>query len=388
MLNLIAYGAIIIPCTLVVRYLKDSDKVKHGKGLGYSILRMCLIGQPYDELDKDVETGIGIPHPSKPSSEAMSDNTTLWYCIKLSVCVVGLQFTYLTWGLLQERIMTQSYDGDTFTTSQFLVFINRISAFLIAATYISIFPQPRHIPPLYKYSYSSFSNVISSWCQYEALKYVGYPTQILAKACKVIPVMLMGKVVSNKTYHLSEYLTAMLLSMGVAVFLLGTANTSHKYLTETSIVGMVILLCYLWFDSFTSNWQNELFTQYKMTPVQMMFGINIFSSLFTLVSLILQRHFFSSLSFLLSHQEFAFHSIVLSLCSAFGQLFIFYTIAQFGPLVFTLVMTSRQALSILFSCIVYGHVLTHQAMIGVAIVFISILLRVYFRHRNKNQTVK
>jgi adenosine 3'-phospho 5'-phosphosulfate transporter B2 len=284
--------------------------------------------------------------------------------------------------------MTQSYDGDTFTTSQFLVFINRISAFLIAATYISIFPQPRHIPPLYKYSYSSFSNVISSWCQYEALKYVGYPTQILAKACKVIPVMLMGKVVSNKTYHLSEYLTAMLLSMGVAVFLLGTANTSHKYLTETSIVGMVILLCYLWFDSFTSNWQNELFTQYKMTPVQMMFGINIFSSLFTLVSLILQRHFFSSLSFLLSHQEFAFHSIVLSLCSAFGQLFIFYTIAQFGPLVFTLVMTSRQALSILFSCIVYGHVLTHQAMIGVAIVFISILLRVYFRHRNKNQTVK
>jgi hypothetical protein len=30
MLNLIAYGAIIIPCTLVVRYLKDSDKVKHG----------------------------------------------------------------------------------------------------------------------------------------------------------------------------------------------------------------------------------------------------------------------------------------------------------------------------------------------------------------------
>jgi hypothetical protein len=65
---------------------------------------MCLIGQPYDELDKDVETGIGIPHPSKPSSEAMSDNTTLWYCIKLSVCVVGLQFTYLTWGLLQVSI--------------------------------------------------------------------------------------------------------------------------------------------------------------------------------------------------------------------------------------------------------------------------------------------
>lgn len=43
------------------------------------------------------------------------------------------------------------------------------------------------------------SNVMSSWFQYEALKYVSFPTQVLAKASKVIPVMLMGKVVQGKT---------------------------------------------------------------------------------------------------------------------------------------------------------------------------------------------
>ncbi len=36
--------------------------------------------------------------------------------------------------------------------------------------------------PLFKYSFCSFSNIMSSWCQYEALKYVSFPTQVLAKA--------------------------------------------------------------------------------------------------------------------------------------------------------------------------------------------------------------
>ena len=71
--------------------------------------------------------------------------------------------------------------GDTgqFKNSQFLVFVNRILAFTVALAYVTLGPaQPRHRAPLYKYSYSSFSNIMSSWFQYEALKYVSFPTQV------------------------------------------------------------------------------------------------------------------------------------------------------------------------------------------------------------------
>ena len=65
-----------------------------------------------------------------------------------------------------------------FKNSQFLVFVNHILAFTVALTYITLGPaQPRHRAPLYKYSYSSFSNIMSSWFQYEALKFVSFPTQ-------------------------------------------------------------------------------------------------------------------------------------------------------------------------------------------------------------------
>ena len=104
-------------------------------------------------------------------------------------CVVGLQGSYLTWGVLQEQVMTRSYGVDEhgeavyFRNSQFLVLMNRVLALAVALIIIKATKQPRHTAPLVKYSFSSMSNVMSSWCQYEALKYVSFPTQVRARVC-------------------------------------------------------------------------------------------------------------------------------------------------------------------------------------------------------------
>jgi adenosine 3'-phospho 5'-phosphosulfate transporter B2 len=285
---------------------------------------------------------------------------------------------------MQERVMTQTYGGDQFTNSQFLVFINRILALVVAGLYICVSPQPRHRAPFYKYSFSSISNTLSSWCQYEALKFVSFPTQVLAKASKVIPVMLMGKVVSNRTYPWHEYFTAALLSFGVGTFLLATnSSADEEHTTETTFAGIIILVGYMAFDSFTSNWQSEVFKSYRVSSIQMMFGTNLFSCVLTMGSLLFRGALFSSLIFLFSHVEFAVHALILSICSAVGQLFIFHTIATFGPVIFTLIMTTRQAISILLSCLVYGHLLTPQAMLGVLVVFLALFLRVYLKKAKK-----
>ncbi len=280
--------------------------------------------------------------------------------------------------------MTKTYDGKKFTNSQFLVFSNRVLAVLIAFVYIRVTTQPLQRVPFYKYSFCSISNTLSSWCQYEALKFVSFPTQVISKASKVIPVMLMGKVVSNKTYALNEYFTAALLSIGVGLFLLvADPKAENKTSVDTSVAGVIILIGYMAFDSFTSNWQSEIFKTYKVSSIQMMFGVNFFSCILTLGSLLLRGVFFSSVSFLFTHSDFAIHVTLLSIFSAVGQLFIFHTIQAFGPLVFTLIMTTRQALSIFLSCILYDHELTQQALLGVVIVFISLLLRAYFRTQKK-----
>jgi adenosine 3'-phospho 5'-phosphosulfate transporter B2 len=51
--------------------------------------------------------------------------------------------------------------------------------------------------------------------------------QVLAKASKIIPVMIMGKIISRKKYEYYEYVTAVLISVGMAFFMLGSAD-DHK----------------------------------------------------------------------------------------------------------------------------------------------------------------
>lgn len=74
-------------------------------------------------------------------------------------------------------------EGEMFKDSQFLVLANRLLAFILSGFIILVrsSTQPKHIAPLYKYSFASLSNIMSSWFQYEALKYISFPTQVLGE---------------------------------------------------------------------------------------------------------------------------------------------------------------------------------------------------------------
>ncbi|KAM4528759.1 adenosine 3'-phospho 5'-phosphosulfate transporter 1 [Fundulus diaphanus] len=381
LVNMLGYATIIVPGYFLISYFKRSNYLDRGSGLCYPAIKACVFG---GEDKSGLLDDVSLSSRNEPDS-----GSSLKQALRLIFCAAGLQVSYLTWGVLQERVMTRSYgaaspdqEGEKFKDSQFLVFMNRILALTVSGLWCVLFKQPRHGAPMYKYSFASLSNIMSSWCQYEALKFISFPTQVLAKASKVIPVMLMGKMVSRKSYEYWEYFTAVLISVGVSMFLLSSSTSKHPS-TVTTFSGVVILVGYIVFDSFTSNWQDNLF-KYKMSSVQMMFGVNLFSCLFTVGSLLEQGAFFESLSFMARHSEFAFHAVLLSVCSACGQLFIFYTINQFGAAVFTIIMTLRQAFAILLSCFLYGHSVTVVGGFGIAVVFLALFLRVYARSRMKS----
>ncbi|XP_074648804.1 adenosine 3'-phospho 5'-phosphosulfate transporter 1-like isoform X2 [Tubulanus polymorphus] len=387
LVNVLGYMTLIGPVALLVYYLKKTRyNERAGHGFMANAVRLFVYGNEEDEATLAEE---GQVNPDTTTQSVQ--RTTLQNSLLLVFCFFGLQGSYLTWGLLQERIMAREYGGTTnspgvrFKNSQFLVFMNRILAFVVACVVILLTRQPRHKAPLYRYSYSSFSNIMSSWFQYEALKYVSFPTQVLAKASKIIPVMLMGKVVSKKTYDWHEYLTAILISAGVSMFLL-TSTENKGTNTVTTFSGFLLLIGYMLFDSFTSNWQGELFNQYKMSSIQMMAGVNLFSVLLTSVSLFEQHGFFDSVAFMGRYPVFSLHVTVLSICSATGQLFIFFTISQFGPVTFVIIMTIRQAFAILLSCLIYHHALTIIGLSGVLIVFFAMFLRIYFNYKKKQLT--
>ena len=135
--------------------------------------------------------------------------------------------------------------------------------------------------PIYAYSPSSLSNSISSWSQYEALKYVSFPAQVLSKSCKIIPVMLVGIVVNHKSYPLAEYVDALLISSGATIFTLMGKSSSHVSTQTDSYVGIGLLLLYLFCDSFTSQWQSRIYKKNGIDQYQMMLGVNFWSKVLT-----------------------------------------------------------------------------------------------------------
>ncbi|XP_006926896.1 adenosine 3'-phospho 5'-phosphosulfate transporter 1 [Pteropus alecto] len=358
LVNAAGYASFMVPGYLLVQYFRRKNYLETGRGLCFPLVKACVFGNEPKASDEV---------PLSPRTEP-AETTPTWQALKLLFCAVGLQVC------------------ERFTDSQFLVLMNRVLALIVAGVYCLLCKQPRHGAPMYRYSFASLSNVLSSWCQYEALKFVSFPTQVLAKASKVIPVMLMGKLVSRRSYEYWEYLTAGLISIGVSMFLL-SSGPEPRSSPATTVSGLILLAGYIAFDSFTSNWQDALFA-YKMSSVQMMFGVNFFSCLFTVGSLLEQGALLEGTRFMGRHSEFAAHALLLSVCSACGQLFIFYTIGQFGAAVFTIIMTLRQAFAILLSCLLYGHTITVVGGLGVAVVFAALLLRVYARGRLKQRGKK
>ena len=67
---------------------------------------------------------------------------------------------------------------------------------------------PPHRAAFFKFSYTSLANVVSSWCQYESVRYTSFPVTTLAKSAKAIPVMAMGRLLHGRRNSWDDYANA------------------------------------------------------------------------------------------------------------------------------------------------------------------------------------
>ena len=115
--------------------------------------------------------------------------------------------------------------GEYFTYSYALVFTNRFWTLIMSGMLLVYFkPRTSRSTIIYEYSFPSISNMLSSWCQYEALRYVSFPAVTLFKSFKLAPVMLMGKLVGN---HSCKSLTSW--GWGIAASVICVTFFSHSH---------------------------------------------------------------------------------------------------------------------------------------------------------------
>lgn len=308
----------------------------------------------------------------------------------LLVAAGGIYASYLTQGVVQEALSMKRFglQQERFPYLKALNGIQSVACFVWAALLLAATRSRKSAvtPPFWAFWKPGVTNSIGPACGFEALKSISYPAQVLAKSCKMIPVMVVGTVVGGKRYSTAEYLCVALIAGGISLFASqGSAQVQQKLAAPNAPLGYFLCFMNLALDGYTNASQDSIHEKYKdASAVHTMCWMNFWCGLYYLAYLFgVTTTGPELIRFCVQHREAGWDLLLFCLCGAIGQLFIFFTIRRYGSLVTTIVTTTRKFFNILLSVLWVGNPLLPQQWLAVGMVFSGLLTSTYIKTRNR-----
>lgn len=174
---------------------------------------------------------------------------------KFFLYAAGIFFSYFYFGIFQEKITRGKYSYETFeengtitvknekfTYALTIVFVQCIINFIVARIALFIWHQGEDKTNKLYYASMSLTYLLAMVCSNMALQWVSYPTQVVGKSAKPIPVMILGVLLGKKSYTLRKYIFVFMIVLGIVLFLL---KDKQPDATQQSSVGVgELLLCF------------------------------------------------------------------------------------------------------------------------------------------------
>lgn len=284
---------------------------------------------------------------------------------KLLIAAAGIYGAYLNYGVYQEAVMeyessctpAQVKAGckvETFAKVWFLNMLEALGSALLASLGF-LFLESNNVSKLPHglIALSSLTQTTAKFGMVTALVYkVSYAVLTLAKSAKMAPVM-MGELLRGKRYSLQQYLQ-------VGAIILGTILVSHKpsapgKSTQASkMVGVAFILLSLVGDGLTGYAQglckNKMKSgQLKENAHESMFFTNLYMAMVCAGMAAYFGQLDSGISFCRNNPKVLGDIVRFCVCSAVGQVFIFFTIANFDSLTSTTITTTRKIFTVLLA---------------------------------------
>ncbi|GAA5973246.1 hypothetical protein JCM11641_003032 [Rhodosporidiobolus odoratus] len=377
--------------------------------------------------------------------------------VQLAICVGGIYGSFLVWALCQERLSTTPYmSTGTFPTNdkfRSILFVNTVqstfsvlSAFVFllvskrrpgmtwrellglpAASLARLEPRKgkgeldgesasdsskRSAPALLRlYAFIAFVASSAAPFGFLALSHISFPTLLLGKSCKLVPVMLMNILIYRRKFPLHKYALVALVTAGIWAFMAfkpvkpGKASGRET----SSMFGLLLLAINLILDGVVNATQDHLFSTFTLDGPQVMFFMNLFATLFTFAALVFPtslaptvllpasatsgtlqhaNELSSALSFISTHPSVKLDILLFGLTGAIGQLFIFATLSLYGSLTLVTITVTRKMMTMLLSVFVFDHKLAKGQWGGVGLVFGAVAMEAVIARREKKRKQK
>lgn len=303
-------------------------------------------------------------------SEMSANAAGLPASAKLLIGAGGIYGAFLYYGSLQEDVFRYvAEDGSSFKQAWFLQVLEALANVVVGFVGMQLQGPTRGIP-LQTFAISGASQVSAKACTSLALANgLSFPVATLAKSGKMAPVMAGSLLLGGATYTLREYIQVAAIIGGTAIVSMGKKKGGSS---ASSAIGVMYILGSLVLDGITAGFQKRIKTETKKAgispkPYDFMFWTNLSMCVTAAAVALVLGELQQGTAYCIANAEIFSKIIKFAICSAIGQSFIFYTIANFDPLVLSTITTTRKIFSVLMSIFLKGHSLSLMGWSGIAL---------------------
>lgn len=311
----------------------------------------------------------------------------------LVVCVCGIYGSFLTWSYLQEKLSSKNYGTleapAIFRSPLVLNIVQSILAMLVGTVYLSIKKGSATNPMtvlrtnralLPRFLLIALAQAVAAPLAYQSLNHVDYLFYLLAKSCKLIPVMLVHYIFYGSRFTLSKYLVATVITLGVVIFTMGSSTSKATHHDGQTWLGLAQLMASLALDGYVNSTQDQVFkfakrTGTELTGAHLMAILNLLNATITTIYMLVATSEYTRFeSFVETNGLAALYDVVgFGILGALGQIFIFITLEKFSSIVLVTATVTRKMLSMCLSVLLFGHLLKLAQWVGLSLVFAGIL---------------
>ncbi|XP_075978568.1 adenosine 3'-phospho 5'-phosphosulfate transporter 2 [Anticarsia gemmatalis] len=212
----------------------------------------------------------------------------------------------------------------------------------------------------------SFSNL--------ALSYLNYPTQLIFKSCKLIPVMIGSIIILGKKYGFLDYVAAVVMCVGLTMFTLADSSTSPNF----DVIGVLVISLALLCDAIIGNVQEKAMKQFQASNNEVVFYSYAIACVYLVVITAVTGVLTSGFVYCSQDALTKYTNIfLLSLSGYMGLQAVLTLVRICGATVAVTVTTFRKALSIVISFLLFSKPFVFQYVWSGMLVVLAIYLNHY-----------
>ncbi|XP_022171362.1 adenosine 3'-phospho 5'-phosphosulfate transporter 2 isoform X2 [Myzus persicae] len=295
-----------------------------------------------------------------PNKKEESSRKLLWVDIghfselwQFLICSVVVFIFFIPYGYLQEAIF--SIKG--FKPFGWYLTLVQFFNYSIFGLIESQFNRTQRRIPLVLYLLLGLILLGSMGFSNASLGYLNYPTQVIFKCCKLIPVMIGGVLVQHKVYKVIDIVAASCMCAGLILFTLADNKVSPDF----NLIG---------------NFQEKMMKKHNASNAEIVLYSYLIGFIYLLFVLLASGQLRDGTEFCIQNPVTYIYIFFFSLSGFFGVQAVLALIRTCGALVAVTVTTCRKAVTIVISFLLFSKPFTFQYVWAGLLIVLGIYLNV------------